>query len=201
MPTGRASVTRSQSGPAWYLSALVLRMPGGDKAGIVVSRPCDFPSLILERGKQRCFASFIRNACRCIYARDDDCVPETSPCKLFCSAMDPQGWLLKPRLATFSLPFLALVLLHACTLSLSHTYIHTQCVSTHTPLFFFPFGFLSLYCFKLVAGLIASLNFICLSSPPPPPLPPSSSSPPSPEVILFTFSAAFSMSLCALQGI
>lgn len=127
-------------------------------------------------------------------------VPPKPPlCELFCSVTDPQGWLLKPHLAISSLPFLALALLRA--LSLTHTRARAQCVSIHTPLCFsFLFGCFLLYCFKLVAGLTASLNFICLSSSPPPPLP-LSSPPPSPEVILFTFSAAFSMSLYALQGI
>ena len=116
--------------PATFLSLLVLRMPGGDKAGTVVSRTCGRLPLMLERGEQLCLASLIRNAYRCINTGDDDCAPKTSPCKLFCSMMDPQGWLLKPRLATSSLPFLALALLRA----LSHTHTRTRSVSLYTPL-------------------------------------------------------------------
>lgn len=142
----------------------------------------------------------IRNAQRCIYTRYDDFAPKPPPCKLFCSVRDAQGWLLKPWACKLILSF-PCCRFASCTFTHVYTQTHTECVSIHTPLgFFFLFGFLSRYCFKLVPGLTASLNFICLSSPPPP-LPPSSLCPPSPEVILFTFSAAFSMSLYALQGI
>lgn len=129
-------------------------MPGGDKAG-TVSGPCGFifPLTIPERGKQLCFASLMRNACSCIYTGDND----YACCRLFCSLVDPQRWLPKPLPATPALPSRALC--HCLTRARAHS------VSPHTPLCFsFLFGFLSLYCFKLVAGLGASLNFICLSS-------------------------------------
>lgn len=55
---------------------------------------------------------------------------------------------------TPSLPPCALALLCAPSISYWHTRLHTQRVSTHTLLCFsFFFGFLLLYCFKLVAGL------------------------------------------------
>lgn len=69
--------------------------------------------------------------------------------------MAPDNLVLTP-----SLPPCAFALLCAPSISYWRTRSHTQRVSTHTPLCFsFFFGFLSLYCFKLVAGLVASLKF------------------------------------------
>lgn len=104
------------------------------RLGLLFLDPMVF--LLLRGGEELFFASLIRNACRCIYTGDDDCAPKTSPCKLFCSMMDPQRWLLKPQLATSSLPFFALALLRtlSVSLSLTHMHAHTQSVSPHTPL-------------------------------------------------------------------
>lgn len=88
--------------------------------------------------------------------------PQNLPFQALCWTPGDGSW--NPGLAASCLPFLAVGLPR----SLSHTRAHTLCVSLHTPLGFFLFGFPSLYCFKLVPGLTASLNFICLSSPPPP---------------------------------
>lgn len=127
--------------PATFLCLLVLRMPGADKAGTVPSRPCGFPPLILERGEQLCFASLIRNARSYIYARDDDCAPETSPLRAVLLCDRPPG--MAPETSSCNLiPSFPCSCFASRSFSHTHTRARTVCLHTHPSLFFFPFWLL-----------------------------------------------------------